>query len=138
MLFIRCIWWNEKEAVDEPRPTMLKPVFVSRTDRDTLAGDKQKLEVEETEDREFHQKQREERRQYTKQLVAEAVRKDLEVKEHEAVDGLESDDNLPAFALDEDEDRDYLNSQQAYEEWKIRELRRLKRERDERGEREKE
>lgn len=41
--------------------------------------------------------------------------------------------------MDEDkEDRDYLNSQAAYEAWKVREVRRLKRERDERRERENE
>lgn len=69
------------------------------------------------------------------------MKRDLENKDHEAVDGFDSDDNLPDFALVDDvegEDRDYLNSQQAYEDWKIRELRRLKRERDERGVREKE
>lgn len=43
---------------------------------------------------------------------------------------------MPEFANDENEDRDYLNSQGAYEEWKIRELRRIKRERDERQARE--
>jgi hypothetical protein len=51
--------------------------------------------------------------------------------EKEAVnEGMDSDDNLP-FTDDEDEDRDYLNSNVAYEEWKIRELRRIKRDRDE-------
>lgn len=36
------------------------------------------------------------------------------------------------------EDRDYLNSQVAYEQWKVRELRRIKRDRDERLAREQE
>lgn len=51
---------------------------------------------------------------------------------------MDSDDNLPDFAHNEDEDREYLNSHQAYEDWKVRELRRIKRERDERIVREKE
>ena len=44
---------------------------------------------------------------------------------------MNSDDNLP-FVDDSDEDKKYLNSAQAYEEWKIRELIRIKRDRDER------
>jgi len=73
-------------------------------------------------------------------MVAEAVKRDLEAKDQEAQDGFDSDSNLPAWALmdEEKEDRDYLNSQSAYEAWKVREVRRLKRERDERRERENE
>ena len=73
-------------------------------------------------------------------MVAEAVKRDLEAKDQEAQDGFDSDSNLPAWALmdEEKEDRDYLNSQAAYEAWKVREVRRLKRERDERRERENE
>ena len=46
-------------------------------------------------------------------MVAEAVRRDIEVKEIEAHDNYDSDNNLPSWALvDEDkQDRDYLNSQ---------------------------
>ena len=46
----------------------------------------------------------------------------------------DSDENLPDWARDSDqetEDRTYLNNQQAYEDWKIRELSRIKRSRDE-------
>lgn len=44
--------------------------------------------------------------------MAEAVQRELEgIKEHEAIDGLDSDDNLPAFAHDEDDDKTYLNSE---------------------------
>jgi len=64
-------------------------------------------------------------------MVAEAIRKELEMKEQEAVNQYDSDANLP-FDESDGEDRKYLNSQVAYEEWKIRELRRIKRDRDER------
>jgi hypothetical protein len=45
----------------------------------------------------------------------------------------DSDENLPEWSKQEEEqeDRSYLNNQNAYEEWKIRELRRIKRARDE-------
>lgn len=61
-------------------------------------------------EKEFHEKQREERRLYTKQMVAEAVRRDMETKDQDVIDGQDSDGNLPAFAHDEEEDREYLNS----------------------------
>ncbi len=44
--------------------------------------------------------------------MAEAVRRDIEAKEHEATgNNIDSDDNMPAFALDEDDDRTYVNSE---------------------------
>lgn len=54
------------------------------------------------------------------------------MKEREAVNQYDSDANLPFDDEDDEEDRNYLNSQVAYEEWKTRELRRIKRDRDER------
>ena len=63
-------------------------------------------------------------------MVAEAIRKEQEVKEREAVNQYDSDANLP-FDDSDGEDRKYLNSQSAYEDWKIRELRRIKCDRDE-------
>ena len=44
--------------------------------------------------------------------MAEAVQKELlGIKEHEAVDGYDSEANLPAWAHDEDDDKHYLNNQ---------------------------
>lgn len=69
-------------------------------------------------------------------MVAEAIKKDIETVEKELDnEGNDSDGNLP-FVDDEDEDRDYLNSNMAYEEWKMRELKRIKRDRDEKQARE--
>ena len=71
-------------------------------------------------------------------MVAEAIQKDQEQKEQGAAkDAYDSDSNMP-FTDDSDEDREYLNSQVAYEEWKVRELIRLKRAKDERTARERE
>lgn len=50
---------------------------------------------------------------------------------------MDGEENLP-FSDNEDEDRNYLNSNVAYEEWKMRELRRIKRDRDEKQAAEKE
>jgi microfibrillar-associated protein 1 len=68
-------------------------------------------------------------------LVAEAVQKEItQATSSEALNPYDSDENMPDWARDSDqetEDRTYLNNQQAYEDWKIRELRRIKRGRDE-------
>ncbi|TNV78573.1 hypothetical protein FGO68_gene13112 [Halteria grandinella] len=129
------------EETQQQEPTLLKPVYVSKQDRELLSVTDEKRKQQEAEEleREYHLKKQEERRNQTKLLVAEAVQKELEgIKEHEAIDGLDSDDNLPDWAHDEDEDKAYLNLEQAYEDWKLRELKRLKRERDEKAAREKE
>lgn len=97
--------------------------------------DKDKIEEDEELEKEFEKKKREERKSNTKTLVAESIKKEQEMIEKQTtVDG---EENLP-FSDDEDEDKNYLNSNAAYEEWKMRELRRIKRERDERRALEKE
>ena len=62
--------------------------------------------------------------------MAEAIKRDQEMTGGEVKNEYDSDDNMP-FTDDEDKDREYLNSDIAYEEWKTRELRRIKRDRDE-------
>jgi len=52
--------------------------------------------------------------------------------------GMDSDNNLPFSDSDGEEDHKWLNSNIAYEEWKMRELRRIKRDREEKVAREEE
>ena len=84
--------------------------------------------------------QRELRKSYTKQLVAEAIQKDMVAATTNVLNPYDSDENLPEWSKqdEEQEDRSYLNNQNAYEEWKIRELRRIKRNRDEASKRQQE
>lgn len=96
-------------------------------------GERDKSKLDEDQEREFEKRNREEKKNYTKQLVAEAIKRDQDMVGREVTnDGntMDSDNNLP-FSDSEDEDKNYLNSNVAYEEWKTRELRRIKRDRDE-------
>ena len=74
--------------------------------------------------------------------MAETLQKDLiaATTPNTVANPYDSDGNLPEWANDdpEVENRTYLNNQDAYEAWKVRELRRIKRDRDEAGKRAKE
>ena len=58
--------------------------------------------------------------------MAETILQESTIKEQKQ----DSDDELP-FSDNSDEDQTYLESAQAYDLWKIREILRLKRDRDE-------
>lgn len=95
--------------MEEPK-ILLKPVFVNRNDRETLV-ERNKIEEEIEDVREFEKKKKEDKKNLTKLLVAETIRKEQEgIKDHEAVDAYDSDANLP-FTDDDDEDNDYVNSE---------------------------
>lgn len=59
---------KDGENVEQAAPTLLKPVFLSKSDREVLhvTDEKRKLDLDEAEERAFQEKQREERKQYTK------------------------------------------------------------------------
>ncbi|UJR15348.1 hypothetical protein I4U23_002297 [Adineta vaga] len=115
---------DEEEEDDEGMPR-LKPVFVRKTDRRTVAEreaeEEHQAQLEREKKRLAHQ-----RRMQTQRIVAEAIKQE-EMKKTEDESGIPCD-----FTTD-DED-----GEAAYDAWKLRELERLKRDRKERDERERE
>ncbi|CAJ0930139.1 unnamed protein product, partial [Mesorhabditis belari] len=115
---------SEDESSDEDEEDQvmrLKPVFVRKKDRITLADaeiEKKKLAEKEREE----QRIKEERRQESIRL-AQQVRRDEEEMEKR-----KKEDNIELSAVPTDDESEEL----AYEAWKLREMKRLKRNRDER------
>ncbi|CAF3572482.1 unnamed protein product [Rotaria socialis] len=116
---------DEEEEDDDDGVPRLKPVFVRKTDRRTVAEreaeEKHQLQLEIEKKRLADQ-----RKMQTQKIVEEAIRQER-LKEKETDDGIECDFNT------DDED-----GETAYDAWKLRELKRLKRDREERDQRERE
>ncbi|XP_037548080.1 microfibrillar-associated protein 1 [Nematolebias whitei] len=114
--------YTDSEDEAEPR---LKPVFIRKKDRVTVA----EREAEEVKQRELEaevKKQAEERRRYTLKIVEEEAKKEFE----------ENRRTLAALeALDTDGENE---EEEEYESWKVRELKRIKRDREAREAMEKE
>ncbi|KAI6686076.1 hypothetical protein NL676_031989 [Syzygium grande] len=100
---------------------MVKPVFVVKSERDTIA-ERQRLEAEERALEELVKRRQEERKAETKQIVVEEIRKDEEIQKH-----LEMEANIADVETD-----DELNEAEEYEAWKAREIARIKRDREDR------
>ncbi|XP_062028221.1 uncharacterized protein LOC133744108 [Rosa rugosa] len=100
---------------------MLKPVFVPKAERDTIA-ERERIEAEELALEEARKKKLEERKRETKQIVVEEIRKDEEIQK-----SMEQDANIADIDTD-----DELNEAEEYEAWKAREIARIKRDREER------
>lgn len=98
---------------------MVKPVFVPKSERDTVA-DRERLEAEERALEESVKRRLEERKVETKQIVVEKIREDEEI-----IKNLE----VEANAADVDTD-DEVNEVEEYEAWKVREIARIKRDRE--------
>ncbi|CAF0734943.1 unnamed protein product [Adineta steineri] len=116
---------EEDEEEDDDGMPRLKPVFVRKTDRRTVAErkaeEKHEIQLEIEQKRLAHQ-----RKMQTKRIVEEAIKQE-EMKKTEESGGIQCDFNT------DDEDGEV-----AYDAWKLRELERLKRDRKERDERERE
>lgn len=115
---------SEYETDSEEEMTgiaMVKPVFVPKSERDTIA-EREKLEAEERALEERMKRRLEERKVETKHIVVEEIRKDEEIQKNLEVE---------ANAADVDTD-DELNEAEEYESWKVREIARIKRDRDDR------
>ncbi|XP_071369351.1 microfibrillar-associated protein 1 [Centroberyx affinis] len=113
--------YTDSEDEAEPR---LKPVFIRKKDRVTVA----EREAEEQKQRELEaevKKQAEERRRYTLKIVEEEAKKEFE-------------ENRRTLAALDALDTDGENEEEEYEAWKVRELKRIKRDREAREALEKE
>jgi microfibrillar-associated protein 1 len=118
----------ETDSEDEQMGiAMVKPVFIPKSQRDTIA-ERERLEEEERQLEELVKKRLQVRKMETKQLVVEEIRKE----EH-----IEKALNEEANIEDVDTD-DELNEAEEYEAWKNREIARIKRDREERDARLKE
>ncbi|KAI3981028.1 hypothetical protein MKX01_039967 [Papaver californicum] len=100
---------------------MVKPVFVPKAERDTIA-ERERLEAEEQKLEDMVRRRKEERRVETKQIVVAEIQKDEQIQK-----------NLEAEANIEDVDTDdEVNEAEEYEAWKVREIARIKRDREDR------
>ncbi|KAK3528381.1 hypothetical protein QTP86_034204 [Hemibagrus guttatus] len=107
--------YTDSEDEMEPR---LKPVFIRKKDRVTVA----EREAEEQRQKELEieaKKHAEERRRYTLKIVEEEAKKEFE-------------ENKRTLAALEALDTDGENEEEEYEAWKVRELKRIKRDREDR------
>ncbi|KAI3988499.1 hypothetical protein MKX01_026313 [Papaver californicum] len=115
---------SEYETDSEEESTgiaMVKPVFVPKAERDTIA-ERERLEAEEQKLEDMVRRRKEERRVETKQIVVVEIQKDEQIQK-----------NLKAEANIEDVDTDdEVNEAEEYEAWKVREIARIKRDREDR------
>lgn len=115
--------YTDSEEETGPR---LKPIFVSKKERITIAEKEKELQKQKLMELEA-KKIAEERRRYTLKVVEEEVRKEMQAKDEKDLEsGI-----LSVLTDAEDEELEY-------ESWKLRELKRNKRDRDEREAEEKE
>ncbi|XP_073123401.1 uncharacterized protein [Henckelia pumila] len=98
---------------------MVKPVFVPKSERDTIA-ERERLEAEERALEEAVKKRIEERKRETKEIVIEKIREDQEIQRN-----MDSEANIADVDTDDD-----VNEAEEYEAWKAREIARIKRDRD--------
>ncbi|EFX70601.1 hypothetical protein DAPPUDRAFT_61045 [Daphnia pulex] len=109
--------YTDSEEETGPR---LKPIFVSKKERITIAEKEKELQKQKLMELEA-KKLAEERRRYTLKVVEEEVRKEMQAKDEKDLEsGI-----LSVLTDAEDEELEY-------ETWKLRELKRNKRDRDER------
>ncbi|PIA54047.1 hypothetical protein AQUCO_00900550v1 [Aquilegia coerulea] len=100
---------------------MVKPVFVPKSERDTIA-ERERLEAEERAIEEMVKRRKEERKAETRQIVVAEILKDEQIQKNA---------ELEANIADVDTD-DEINEAEEYEAWKLREIARIKRDRDDR------
>lgn len=120
---------SESEDDDPRRHIMMKPVFVSKHQRETVK-EKEIMQKEEEESAAKAKEQAKERKAETKSMVIDVI-KATEEAENERDAAEISEPEL----IDDDDEK---NEAEEYELWKIRELKRIKRDKEERLTRQKE
>lgn len=101
----------ETDSEDEQMGSMAAPVFVKKSERDTIA-EREKIEAEEREIEEFMKMRVEERKVETKRMVVEEIRKNTEVQK---------------IIMETNSDVDTDDDETIYESWIPREMARNKR-----------
>nr|CAB3467610.1 unnamed protein product [Digitaria exilis] len=118
----------ETDSEDEQMGmAMVKPVFIPKSQRDTIA-ERERLEEEERQLEELVKKRLEARKLETRQIVVEEIKKEQHIEK-----ALNEEANIEDVDTD-----DELNEAEEYESWKNREIARIKRDREERDARLKE
>eukprot|EP00455_Lapot_gusevi_P002415 TRINITY_DN10962_c0_g2_i6.p1 TRINITY_DN10962_c0_g2~~TRINITY_DN10962_c0_g2_i6.p1 ORF type:complete len:426 (-),score=144.79 TRINITY_DN10962_c0_g2_i6:75-1352(-) len=111
---------SEDEEMDANGRPLFKPIFVPKKERETIE-ERERLEAADVELAELEKERLKERKEQTRQIVIEVIRRE----EAAEAEGDTSDDELP-------DDTDDLEDEAAITAWKNRELARLKRDREER------
>jgi len=123
---------SDSDDDDDPRRgAMMKPVFVSKTQRETVK-EKEALAKEEEEVEIKKVEKLKERKVESKAMLIDTIQR-TEEEERAAEDA--TNDASDIELIDDDDEKDEAEE---YEMWKLRELRRIKRDRLEREERDKE
>jgi microfibrillar-associated protein 1 len=118
----------ETDSEDEQMGmAMVKPVFIPKSQRDTIA-ERERLEEEERQLEELVKKRLEARKIETRKIVVEEIKKEQHIEK-----ALNEEANIEDIDTD-----DELNEAEEYESWKNREIARIKRDREERDARLKE
>mmetsp|Transcript_39063 Transcript_39063/g.72765 ORF Transcript_39063/g.72765 Transcript_39063/m.72765 type:complete len:474 (+) Transcript_39063:102-1523(+) len=121
---------SESDENDQRRGPLMKPVFVSKANRETVR-EKEQIEKEK-EDAERKKEIRQlERKAESKVLVIDRINEEAEAERLQE----EMDDRSDIELLDDDDEK---NEAEEYELWKIRELKRIKRDKEEKLQRQKE
>mmetsp|Transcript_10234 Transcript_10234/g.21667 ORF Transcript_10234/g.21667 Transcript_10234/m.21667 type:complete len:469 (-) Transcript_10234:81-1487(-) len=121
---------TDSEDDDPRRGAMLKPVFVSKNQRDTVK-EKEALAKEEEEAERKKEERKKERKVESKSLLVDHIR----IAEEAEREGANENDASDIELIDDDDEK---NEAEEYELWKIRELKRIKRDKEERLEKKKE
>mmetsp|Transcript_60251 Transcript_60251/g.173852 ORF Transcript_60251/g.173852 Transcript_60251/m.173852 type:complete len:496 (-) Transcript_60251:42-1529(-) len=121
---------SDESDSDPRRSTLLKPVFVSKSQRETVK-EREAQQREEEAAREREKQRQKERKAESKSILVDTIR-----AEDEAIAaGIDENDRSDIELIDDDDEK---NEAEEYELWKIRELKRIKRDKEERLERQKE
>jgi len=122
--------YDSESEEDDRRGPLMKPVFVSKANRETVR-EKEMIEKEEEDARRKKEVRQLERKAESKVLVIDKIQEEAEAERLAA----EEDDRSDIELMDDDDEK---NEAEEYELWKIRELKRIKRDKEERLTRQKE